>query len=244
MQKPVYFSSVQPWLASLFYILLVLVGQLSPVEVVVVYALETVVIGLFHIVRLASFPFLSNIKENSIGTTVGAVLFFTLHYGFFVFIQTTFFFVFLSFGSDVITSNLGWKNYITVLSIPKIQIALFFMMIMHGYRFYFNFLKPKIYNQCSVMVYMFQPYLRIVVQQFVAILPGLFLLIDKKGFAVAIILIVLRTLVDVLLFHLKENENVFKKAVTYLSQPKRNSKNQKPANPEDVAVFLKMFINE
>ena len=224
--------------------LLLVIGQLDPVEVVVVSALETIVIGVFHIFRLASFPFLSSMTENTIGLTIGTIFFFILHYGLFVFVQTTFFFVFLSFGSDLIVSDFGWTNYSTVLSMPKIQGALVFMLLLHAYKFYFNFIQSQVYNQVVVLTYMFQPYLRIIVQQFVAILPAFFIVIDKSGIVVALTLIFLRTLVDVLLFNLKENEKVFQKAVTYLSQPKKKSKQQKPGVQEDVAVFLKMVINE
>lgn len=40
------------WLTALFYIALILIGKLSATEFVIVYALETVIIGIFHVVKM------------------------------------------------------------------------------------------------------------------------------------------------------------------------------------------------
>ena len=84
------------WLTALFYIALIIIGKLSATEFVIVYALETIIIGVFHAIRMLTITFLSNKMINDKGKGIGLTLFFLVHYGFFVFIQTTFFFVFLS----------------------------------------------------------------------------------------------------------------------------------------------------
>lgn len=231
------------WLTALFYIALILIGKLSATEFVIVYALETIIIGIFHAIKMLTITFLSEDMKNDKGKGIGLTLFFLVHYGFFIFIQTTFFFVFLSTGDDRITDSLGVSNFLTVLQIEAIQVALGLMIITYALKFWFNFYKNERYKNVDIGLYMFQPYLRIFIQQFVAIIPGFFIIFGNGGFAVAIVLIVIRTLVDLYLAQIKNNEVAFQKAVDFFMKDYKKN-DDKRLEEEKVVQFLKMVTEE
>jgi len=231
------------WLTPLFYIFLLLIGKISPTEIVILYAIETVVIGFFHILIMLVLTFQkkNNTRQNLKGLFY--TFFFTIHYGFFVFIQTTFFFVFLSMEDNRISDAIGIQNFINILQFKGVQIGLLFMIISYGLRFWFNFYKSGYYKNLPVELYMFQPYLRIFIQQFVAILPGFFIIFGKAGLAAAIILIVLRTITDYYIDKMRNSPSffhkMFPKLFKTLAHKKEDDKERKTA--ED---FLKMIVNE
>lgn len=231
------------WLTALFYIALIIIGKLSATEFVIVYALETIIIGVFHAIRMLTITFLSNKMINDKGKGIGLTLFFLVHYGFFVFIQTTFFFVFLSIGDTRISDSLGVTNFLTVLQFEGVRVALALMIISHFFKYWFNFYKNERFQKVEIGLYMFQPYLRIFIQQFVAIIPGFFIIFGNGGFAVAIVLIVIRTVVDLFLAQIKTNDIAFQKAVDFLM---KNQKVGEENKLEEVKVveFLKMVTEE
>ena len=231
------------WLTALFYIALILIGRLSATEFVIVYALETIIIGVFHAVKMLTITFLSNSMKNEKASGFGLTLFFLVHYGFFVFIQTTFFFVFLSMGDDRISDGLGVANFLTVLKFEGVQVALVLMLISHIFKYWFNFYKNKRYEEVNLALFMFQPYVRIIIQQFVAILPGFFIIFGNGGYAVAIVLILIRTGVDLFLSRIKSNEKAFNKAVNFFMKDYKKN-NDKRLEEEKVVEFLKMVTEE
>lgn len=231
------------WLTALFYIALILIGKLSATEFVIVYALETIIIGIFHAIKMLTITFLSKEMKNDKGSGLGLTLFFLVHYGFFVFIQTTFFFVFLSIGDNRISDSFGLSNLFTVLQFEGVQLALGLMFSTHVFKYWFNFYKNQRYEQMNIALYMFQPYVRIIIQQFVAIIPGFFVIFGNGGFAVAIVLILIRTIVDAFLARMKTNEIAFQKAVSFFMKDyKRNNDNR--LEEEKVVQFLKMVTEE
>ncbi|MGV7104933.1 DUF6498-containing protein [Flavobacterium sp. U410] len=231
------------WLTALFYIVLILIGKLSATEFVIVYALETIIIGIFHGIKMLTITFLSDKMKNDKGKGIGLTLFFLVHYGFFVFIQTTFFFVFLSMGDDRISDSLGALNFLTVLKIEGVQVALVLMLFSHIFKYWFYFYKNKRYQDVEISLYMFQPYVRIVIQQFVAIVPGFFIVFENGGYAVAIVLILIRTGVDLYLAKIKNDEAVFRKAVNLIMKDYKKN-NDKRLEEEKVIQFLKMVTEE
>ena len=90
---------------------------------------------------------------------------------------------------------------------------------------------------------MFQPYVRIVIQQFVAIVPGFFIVFENGGYAVAIVLILIRTGVDLYLAKIKNDEAVFRKAVNLIMKDYKKN-NDKRLEEEKVIQFLKMVTEE
>lgn len=231
------------WLNALFYIALIVVGRLSATEFVIVYALETMIIGVFHAIKMLTITFLSSEMKNKRGEGVGLTLFFLVHYGFFVFIQTTFFFVFLSMGDDRISDSFGLSSFLTVLQFKGVQMALVLMLLSHAFKYWFNFYKNYRFQEVNLALYMFQPYVRIIIQQFVAIIPGFFIVFGNGGIAVAIVLIIIRTLVDLFFAKIKTSEVAFQKAVNFFMKDYKGN-NDKRLEEEKVVQFLKLITEE
>lgn len=231
------------WLNALFYIALIVVGRLSATEFVIVYALETMIIGVFHAIKMLTITFLSSEMKNKRGEGVGLTLFFLVHYGFFVFIQTTFFFVFLSMGDDRVSDSFGLSSFLTVLQFKGVQMALVLMLLSHAFKYWFNFYKNYRFQEVNLALYMFQPYVRIIIQQFVAIIPGFFIVFGNGGIAVAIVLIIIRTLVDLFFAKIKTSEVAFQKAVNFFMKDYKGN-NDKRLEEEKVVQFLKLITEE
>ena len=61
-----------------------------------------------------------------------------------------------------------------------------------------------------------QPYIRILIQQFVVILSGFFFILSSEGYAAALLVIGFRLLTDTLLIGVKFSEPLKEKLITYL----------------------------
>jgi hypothetical protein len=230
------------WLQALFFMVLVIQGKLDPVEVVIIYALETIIIGVFQILRLITIGFQDGkmLKEKLYSLAITG--FFTVHYGLFVFIQTTFFFVFLSIGDSRIKDSFGLENFKTIASFEGVQFATGLLLITYFIKYWINFYEPKKYVNAKVEVYMFQPYLRIFIQQFVTIIPAFFIIFGNAGMAVALVLIVVRLLADLAIFKLKSDQVYFQKAVDYLFTEK--IQNDGKTQRQDIEDFLVILTDE
>ena len=104
-----------------------------------------------------------------------------------------------------------------------------------------NFVINGKYQEVDISFYMFQPYLRIVIQQFAAIVPGFFIIIGHSGIALGIILVLLRSLADLVIMNIKNNEILFEKVVNYLEH---NQKENKSTSKEEITSFVKMIVEE
>lgn len=229
------------WFSAFFIIAFIIVSRIDALEVIMVYAFETMIIGAFHVLKLLSINnYQSKSKSERLGG-IGMVLFFIFHYGFFVFFQCTFFFVFLSMGDDRISSGFGLQNFKTVLQIQSVQIGLTFVTILYAVKFYYSFIKAEKYKEVELSQYFIQPYLRIIIQQFVAILPGFFILFFNAGMVVAVILVVIRAFVDSCLHYLNSSEDAIHNMAVFLS---KDTTTNKEKTLEDTKNLLKTFVDE
>lgn len=225
--------------AALFTVML-FAGWLTPTDVVIIYALETVIIGIFHAIRMLIVGWAG--KRESGGTTIAMVLFFCVHYGLFVFVQTTFFFVFLSFSDDRIVQGIGWENFTAVLGFEGVQWSIAVISASLFIRMVRNFILPGRFLKLELKEYMFVPYLRIIVQQFVAIIPGFFIILFNGGYVVALVLILLRAALEMVLNRMKSNEEFIDKCVAFIV--KQSATKDKPVNPEEVRNYFRMVLDE
>lgn len=223
----------------LLYLVLLSTGLASPVDIVIIYAIETVLIGLFHAMRMVVVSFSSTSVET--GKGLGLTLFFLAHYNLFTFIQTGFFFSFLASSDDRFEGGMGLKNWETVLGSEGVQWALIVLTITLTARFYIHFLLPGNYHEIRVDRYMFVPYIRIFIQQFVAIIPGLFVIFFDGGYIAALLLIVLRSLLDTWLARMKKKPDYTDKFVHYLMKKGMDAKQK--LNPAEIREFLEMVVH-
>lgn len=164
-------------------------------QIFLVYCMETVIVGLINVIKMACvtiFVKKRDVWENGGSTTMQSgwlfIFFFIFHYGFFVFIQTQIFFGvtgMLPFGSlfsgyAKIPELLGTNGRLLLL----LFIAYYTVQNM------FSFFNSGVYKTISMGRLMFEPYLRIVVQQFVVILGSMFLTFGRGKIFMLIFIVV------------------------------------------------------
>ncbi|HEY6063764.1 MAG TPA: DUF6498-containing protein [Chitinophagaceae bacterium] len=153
----------------------------SPQQVFIVYALETVIIGLFTLLKMGIVTAIkkTDIWYNGPSRTRQSGLFFMffflVHYGLFVAIQTGLFVQVSGIAKEYRTGFfdffIHWPRYLG----PDAYYMLAGFFISYGFSMYRNFIRTRQYRTISMMQLMFQPYGRIFIQQFTVILGSMFL---------------------------------------------------------------------
>lgn len=183
----------------------------DPVLIFIFYALETLVAGLFNLPKIfltarqhpdATVPIEGEQKNYS---PIGLMLFFTFHYGFFVFVQLTIFFGILNMsnydipGVSLVDSFLGAPVNIARVAGQEMGIVLGFM----GFTYLMSFISDYVIGNKAVdmtpSAQMFEPYPRIFMQQFVVILAGWIMIIQFSGLPFLILFVAIKTIVDYLM---------------------------------------------
>ena len=149
-------------------------------EVFLVYCLETVIIGVINVLKMACVTlFVKKTDDWENGGTSSKqsgwffIFFFIVHYGFFVFVQTQIFFAV----SRLIPNGSFFANY---TKIPALlgnngRLMLLIFVVYYTVQNFMDFFISGNYKTISMGRLMFEPYMRIFVQQFVVILGGIFL---------------------------------------------------------------------
>lgn len=149
-------------------------------EIFLVYCLETVIIGIVNVFKMAFvtiFVRQKDVWENNGSSTMQSgwffIIFFIVHYGLFVFVQTQIFFRV----SDLVADGSLLMTYSRIPELlgyhGKLLLAIFIAYYTLDNILDF-FLSGK-YKTISTGRLMFEPYMRIFVQQFVVILGSMFL---------------------------------------------------------------------
>jgi hypothetical protein len=149
-------------------------------QVFLVYCLETVIIGLVTVLKMACvtlFVKKTDVWQNGGSSTMVSgwffILFFIAHYGFFVFVQTQIFFSV----SGLITGHtlLGSYSKIPALLGDNGKLLLLIFIVYYSVQNFIEFFMTGNLKAISMGRLMFEPYIRIFVQQFVVILGSMFL---------------------------------------------------------------------
>ena len=153
----------------------------DPKQMFLVYCLESIILGCFNVIKMAIVTFVKK-KENwetgdkPIAKVNGIffILFFMVHYGMFVFIQTSIF-AGVS-GLDQTTHGpFSFFIHIPYLLSPEAQLMLLIFIGAYGLRMMMDFILSGTYKTISLGELMFQPYGRILIQQVVVIFGSMFL---------------------------------------------------------------------
>jgi hypothetical protein len=148
--------------------------------VFLVYCLETVIIGIVNVLKMAAVTIFikkSDTWENGGSTSMQSgwffIFFFIIHYGFFVFVQTQIFFNV----SGLIKGSHFIANYskIPALLGDNGKLMLLIFIAYYTLQSFYDFFMTGNYKTISLGRLMFEPYMRIFVQQFVVILGSMFL---------------------------------------------------------------------
>ena len=149
-------------------------------QVFLVYCLETVIIGIVNVLKMACVTIFVRKKDDWQNADSSAkrsgwffIIFFIAHYGFFVFVQTQIFFNVSGLipGGSFLTSY----SKIPELLGPEGKLLLLIFIVYYTLQNVFDFLLSGKYKTVSMGRLMFEPYMRIFVQQFVVILGSIFL---------------------------------------------------------------------
>ena len=116
------------------------------------------------------------------------IFFFVLHYGFFVFVQTQLFFSVAGFkqSGDFI---MNYANIPALLG-KQGKLMLFIFIAYYSAQSFFDFFNEGAYKKISLGRQMFEPYLRIFVQQFVVIAGSFFLVFGAGKIFILIFVLV------------------------------------------------------
>ncbi len=149
-------------------------------QVFLIYCLETVIIGIANVIKMAFVTIFVRKKdawENGGSSSMQSgwffIFFFILHYGFFVFVQTQIFFGV----SGLIPGGSFMKSYSKIPGLLDDNGRLMLLIFIAYYTLHsvFDFFLTGNYKTISMGRLMFEPYMRIFVQQFVVILGSIFL---------------------------------------------------------------------
>lgn len=217
------------WLTNIYLLFLLYLGKVSPIAILFVYFLETIIIGVFNTLKM----FWSIQFGNSKGYLL--ILFFIFHYGFFVAIQSIFGFAIFSINDNSFIKepfNLI-ENYGAILQLEDIKYALPAIIFTHLGKFISDFIRNEKYLKFEAQEIMFKPYVRIFIQQFVVILSFFFVVFSSAGILAAILLILFRFILDLLFESIKEDS----KTLDFLAEKLENDK----ASKEEIRKQLQIF---
>lgn len=150
------------------------------VEAFIVYALETMIVGILTVGKLLVATFARGGDEWPANGTITRqsgfvfVFFFIFHFGLFALVQTTIFSQTAGItppGSHTLHFFLKWYTYIN----EDIAYMLAAFVISYLVKSFIPYLLNNEYKTTSFMMIMFQPYGRIFIQQFTVILGSMFL---------------------------------------------------------------------
>jgi len=192
------------WTNVLLLIALVIIEKVSAIAVLYGYFLETILIGVFNIFKMILCHKHDKNKQKSI---VALVIFFIFHYGMFVAVQSVFLFSIVSMSGEQTMAKPFHliDNYNNVLQTEGILEIVTVLAIGQILKYVFDFIKPKKYLEFSASDIMMKPYARIFIQQFVVIFSGFFIMFASASSIAAILLIILRFVVDSFFVSIKSN---------------------------------------
>ncbi len=152
----------------------------SAIEVFIVYALETLIVGVITVLKLfiaTLYRGKDNWYNNGQTTRVSGlffILFFVLHFGLFAAVQTAIFSNAAGLvprGGGLFHFFLHWYDYIN----RDVAWMLLAFVISYLARDLIPFVLRQDYKKYSMMWLMFRPYGRIIIQQFTVIIGSMFL---------------------------------------------------------------------
>jgi len=162
----------------------------SPLAAVALYIIETIIIGIFHFLKMLVFSFYYRVKvEGSALFSVGLSFFFLIHFFAFVGIQTIFVFAFAeAFHMEHVTSAFNFVKNFTPYFYPPYLVSVLAFVVAQFRLASREMLHDEIYKTLPLPHYMFLPYSRIFIQQFLVIV-GAYVLFTTKSMLFFVLLL-------------------------------------------------------
>ena len=175
---------------NLFPFMGVVFGGWKPESVFICYALETVIVGVFNVIKMIAIYFsgVQHKEEEASDYDWGMIPFFIFHYFIFVVFQLSFC---LQPDPDAeLAAILAQRSY---------NMALGAFVLNNVYSFINDFMLTGTYAKRTMREQMFEPYPRVLVQQFVVILGISISNIIGNGYPVLIVFVGIKIYMDLLL---------------------------------------------
>lgn len=216
--------------------------------IIVIYILETVIIGILNALKMLAVYLLNGtkngVKEKSEFTQGvsgwGLIPFFLFHYNFFIFVQSVLFFAFSSIWGphngpepfNVIANFRLYLNGDTLLALGSLLIANLAYVAD-------DFIFSEKYKTASMESLMMAPYKRIFLQQFLVILGGFIFMLTGGISLVMALFVVLKIIADYVSANYGKNPKV-----THWITKNIKDKNGKELSDEQKEVVKTMFSRD
>jgi len=188
--------------------LLVLFGVLflnwSIFEILAIFIIETAIVGFYNILKMAA------IRTSGCGYKGGMILFFIIHFGMFVGIQSIFVIVFSMVDYETLnmnTSPIADSGNDPFRFLEKF-ITIAFLFFSHGYSHYKNYMQKKEYLNTDLNKQMMAPYQLVVIQQVVILFGGFSALTYHTPIIFIVLLIGIKIVIDLWAYHKESKENL------------------------------------
>ena len=167
----------------------------DPKLIFLVYCMETVIIGLTNVLKMAVVTLFVRPKDNwesngnsSLVSGWYFILFFVIHYGIFVFVQTQIFFQVS--GMTHSAGIFGTYDQVPALLGADGKLLLLIFILYYILQTFFSFFANNKYRIISLNRLMFEPYIRIFIQQIVVIVGSIFLGFGAGRFFILVFVLV------------------------------------------------------
>lgn len=221
------------WFQFILFVVLLLTGQINAINFVVIYFLESIIIGIFHFFFLLS---LKNQPLDSDGNRVFISIFFLIHYMFFIFVQSIFLFNIIGPKIPEIDNSFNvLKNILIAIRLDGMFPLIGFVLLSQSFQYFKRWQNHDFYEQYKPSETMFQPYPRVFIQQFTVILSGFFIIFSNAIVVAALLITVLMTFLDLFWMSLRINSD---KRITFEKYLNKNG-----TKNVDFKRFLDLFIN-
>jgi hypothetical protein len=212
-------GNISIWLNTCFLLALLLLGWADSFAIIMIYFFETLIIGVLQIFKMGIAGAYQNRQKMESQNPIGMILFFIVHYSFFVGIQSIFVFsIFSEIDPNIKDGFDIFDNFFYAWSYPGIKISLLLIFCSLLFQMYVSFIRTHKHHQYSVIQLMIQPYLRIFIQQFVVIISGFFTIFFPNGIFIALVLILFRFFIDLSAIYIGKNIEQKRSIAKFLSQ--------------------------
>lgn len=205
------------WIGSIFLLTILLLGYADPFAIVITYFLESIVIGILNFLKMLFSSKEKNKKMN--GSAIFKSFFFLIHYFFFIFVQSIF--VFAMFGMS--DKQIGEPfhvvdNFSYAFTIEGLPLSMGVIVAILILETIISYIKPKLYLLYSAEDLFFKPYIRVLIQQCTVLFALFFVMITGLGIIAAVILILLRLLVDLIGVYITSSDKNLLKAARFMKK--------------------------
>jgi hypothetical protein len=176
-------------------------------DLMILFWMENVIIGLLNVVKMATM-----IPLRREFAMIPMIPFFTLHYGMFTFVHGIFVLEF--FGGDRFAKT-GPEQVLPLIGTdfpPEFLIPLIALFVSHVLSLILNFIMAGEYRLIPPGALMFQPYGRVVVLHITIILGGMLVLATGETMMALVLLVILKTIIDLLSHHFTHKSLLRKEA--------------------------------